>query len=216
MQAEQANSTQITATDDDDDLTCPITLDLFHDPVIAEDGRTYEREAIVKWLSINGTSPHTRQLLNANGLQPDIDKKRRADLRRDPTVLFNTTTETVTLPPSLTAPIPIREPLAPVRPRYEPRTRPSQLLRGHSGRVAPERISHTSQPRACITDCADKYLSHCVRGFCCCLIISSVLAPTVVLTVLGNLPTPATTAGCIAYIFFSLHILMFVSSLYFS
>ena len=29
---------------DDDCLICPITLELFRDPVLAEDGHTYERE----------------------------------------------------------------------------------------------------------------------------------------------------------------------------
>ena len=39
---------------------CPITLQLPTEPVKAEDGHTYEREAIEGWLAQNATSPVTR------------------------------------------------------------------------------------------------------------------------------------------------------------
>ena len=39
---------------------CPITLMLPTEPVKAEDGHTYEREAIEDWLAQNATSPVTR------------------------------------------------------------------------------------------------------------------------------------------------------------
>ena len=53
------------------DLTCPITLRVFRDPVKATDGHTYEREAIVRWIKDHGTSPLTRQVLDVNELVPD-------------------------------------------------------------------------------------------------------------------------------------------------
>ena len=56
---------------ENDELICPITLRTFHDPVIAGDGHTYERSAIVRWINEHGTSPLTRQQLNVNELQPD-------------------------------------------------------------------------------------------------------------------------------------------------
>ena len=34
----------------DDSLLCPITLEIFRDPVVAKDGHTYERQAIVEWI----------------------------------------------------------------------------------------------------------------------------------------------------------------------
>ena len=34
-----------------DDLCCPITRELFHDPVLASDGETYERKAIETWIA---------------------------------------------------------------------------------------------------------------------------------------------------------------------
>jgi hypothetical protein len=34
------------------ELICPITQELMRDPVVAEDGYTYEREAILRWFSV--------------------------------------------------------------------------------------------------------------------------------------------------------------------
>ena len=55
----------------DDDLICPITRQVFHSPVVATDGHTYERSAIVRWITEHGTSPITRQPLHVNELQED-------------------------------------------------------------------------------------------------------------------------------------------------
>ena len=44
-----------------DDLCCPITLERFADPVVAEDGQTYERSALVAWVAKTPTSPTTGQ-----------------------------------------------------------------------------------------------------------------------------------------------------------
>ena len=37
-------------------LTCPITLLIFNDPIIAPDGFTYEREALIRHIN-NSTNP---------------------------------------------------------------------------------------------------------------------------------------------------------------
>ena len=42
-----------------DALTCPITQELFDDPVVATDGFTYERVAITMWLAKSMLSPVT-------------------------------------------------------------------------------------------------------------------------------------------------------------
>ena len=60
---------------ENDTLTCPITLEVFHDPVIAADGHTYERTAITQWIQDNGTSPLTRQPLSVDDLQPNDELK---------------------------------------------------------------------------------------------------------------------------------------------
>lgn len=44
-------------------LQCPITMDIFRDPVITPDGHTYERQAIEQWVREHGTSPMTREPL---------------------------------------------------------------------------------------------------------------------------------------------------------
>lgn len=44
-----------------DHLLCPITSEMMADPVIAEDGHTYERAALMSWIERNPTSPMTRE-----------------------------------------------------------------------------------------------------------------------------------------------------------
>lgn len=56
-------------------LYCPISGNLFKDPVIATDGFTYEREMIEKWFEWNNTSPLTNVVINNNILIPNITVK---------------------------------------------------------------------------------------------------------------------------------------------
>jgi hypothetical protein len=49
-----------------DEYLCPITKELPIDPVMAEDGRIYERVAIMEWLGRNQQSPITRQPMGIN------------------------------------------------------------------------------------------------------------------------------------------------------
>lgn len=43
------------------ELVCPITQEIMFDPVVALDGRTYERRAIEMWLTTHSNSPMTKQ-----------------------------------------------------------------------------------------------------------------------------------------------------------
>jgi serine/threonine protein kinase len=52
-------------------LRCPITFELFHDPVLAQDGHTYERQKIEEWIQNSGTSPMTREPLSIEQLRPN-------------------------------------------------------------------------------------------------------------------------------------------------
>ena len=52
-----------------DSITCPITGDVMTDPVQGNDGHTYERSAIVEWLSRNPISPQTRQPMTESDLK---------------------------------------------------------------------------------------------------------------------------------------------------
>ena len=50
----------------EDTLECPITHQIFVDPVFAEDGHVYEREAILQWLDTKKESPLTRKPIKKN------------------------------------------------------------------------------------------------------------------------------------------------------
>lgn len=55
----------------DIDFRCPISYELLQDPVVAADGHTYSRQAIVRWFQIRRSSPLTGlQVANTN-LVPD-------------------------------------------------------------------------------------------------------------------------------------------------
>jgi hypothetical protein len=54
-----------------ENFICPITQSIMRDPVMCEDGITYERSAITYWLQTNSTSPVTRQQLSSH-LIPNI------------------------------------------------------------------------------------------------------------------------------------------------
>ena len=58
-------------------LCCPITLQLFHDPVKTLHGQTYERAAIEDWLESKSTDPMTGDTLKIKALFPDDEMKLR-------------------------------------------------------------------------------------------------------------------------------------------
>ncbi len=55
-----------------DELTCPITLKPYVDPVSTVDGQTYERHAIAAWLEQHNTSPLTGEPLASKVLIPNV------------------------------------------------------------------------------------------------------------------------------------------------
>eukprot|EP00730_Choanoeca_flexa_P008858 TRINITY_DN12551_c0_g1_i5.p1 TRINITY_DN12551_c0_g1~~TRINITY_DN12551_c0_g1_i5.p1 ORF type:complete len:294 (+),score=69.91 TRINITY_DN12551_c0_g1_i5:161-1042(+) len=57
---------------------CPLTMQLMSDPVLAEDGIVYDREAIATWLRQTGMSPMTRQAIG-NSLKPVLMVKNMVD-----------------------------------------------------------------------------------------------------------------------------------------
>ena len=50
-------------TDLDDSYLCPLSMDYMMEPVQASDGTIYDRNSIIKWYRLHGTSPFTRQTL---------------------------------------------------------------------------------------------------------------------------------------------------------
>ena len=61
-------------------FVCPITMNVMKDPVVAPDGHSYERAAIVSWLEIHGTSPMTRQPMSVNSLVRNLNLKQQIEL----------------------------------------------------------------------------------------------------------------------------------------
>ncbi|KAK9823095.1 hypothetical protein WJX72_000232 [[Myrmecia] bisecta] len=55
-----------------DMLVCPITQEVFKDPVVAADGFTYERAAITDWLRKSLTSPMTNEALPHDKVVPNF------------------------------------------------------------------------------------------------------------------------------------------------
>jgi len=54
------------------EFLCPLTHEVFKDPVITMDGHTYERKAITFWLRTHSTSPMTNMALSDKTLTPNI------------------------------------------------------------------------------------------------------------------------------------------------
>jgi hypothetical protein len=66
------------------ELLCPITHELLNDPVLAEDGHTYERAAIAKWYSQGKTrSPVTNEEVTGTKLMPNLAIKKLVDQYRN-------------------------------------------------------------------------------------------------------------------------------------
>lgn len=66
-----------------ENLSCPITRQLFHNATIATDGHTYELEAIKRWIREKGTSPITREPLRPGGLIANRLVQKMADEYRE-------------------------------------------------------------------------------------------------------------------------------------
>jgi hypothetical protein len=63
-----------------DEFICPITLELFREPIVASDGNTYEKSALFKWLSSNNTSPKTREFMEPTMVPNSNLKKLISDI----------------------------------------------------------------------------------------------------------------------------------------
>ena len=50
---------------------CPLTMEVFVDPVVDLQGHSFERRAIVKWLRENSISPITRMPMRVSDLRPN-------------------------------------------------------------------------------------------------------------------------------------------------
>ena len=67
-----------------EEFICPITQVIMVDPVLASDGRTYERSAITEWLRTHSTSPITRETMHQQSLTPNYALKSMIERHRAP------------------------------------------------------------------------------------------------------------------------------------
>ena len=51
---------------------CPISGNIFTDPVMSPGGHTYERGSIERWLENHNTSPFTRETISVDDLHPNL------------------------------------------------------------------------------------------------------------------------------------------------
>ena len=58
-----------------DEYLCPIACQVMEDPVIEEDGQTYEREAIATWVASAGISPMTREEMRSRFISNRMVKR---------------------------------------------------------------------------------------------------------------------------------------------
>ena len=54
-----------------DEFLCPISYEVMEDPVLLEDGHTYDRKSIESWLASHSTSPMTNTRLSSKALSPN-------------------------------------------------------------------------------------------------------------------------------------------------
>eukprot|EP00586_Coscinodiscus_wailesii_P011461 CAMPEP_0172505404 /NCGR_PEP_ID=MMETSP1066-20121228/186186_1 /TAXON_ID=671091 /ORGANISM="Coscinodiscus wailesii, Strain CCMP2513" /LENGTH=329 /DNA_ID=CAMNT_0013282001 /DNA_START=69 /DNA_END=1058 /DNA_ORIENTATION=+ len=55
------------------ELVCPITQEVLYDPVVAEDGYTYERKSLLRWFSMGRTrSPVTNSIMTGRNVFPNL------------------------------------------------------------------------------------------------------------------------------------------------
>lgn len=60
-------------------LICPISGQIFYDPHIARDGRTYEQDELLRWFEIKKVSPLTGDPLDTDTI-PNLDMKANVDI----------------------------------------------------------------------------------------------------------------------------------------
>ena len=77
---------------------CPITQEVMKDPVICCDGHSYERNAIMRWLQNNNTSPMTNLIMDDTTMYPNISLRQNIEEYVNNAQLNQTTSSTTLLP----------------------------------------------------------------------------------------------------------------------
>ena len=61
-------------------LKCPISHEIMVDPIVGEDGQTYERKELARWLHVKNTSPMTGERMGARMVPNHVVKSMIANL----------------------------------------------------------------------------------------------------------------------------------------
>jgi Mg-chelatase subunit ChlD len=85
MMSQSASTEPMNSTSEAliDSITCPITGEVMKDPVQGNDGHTYERTAIIEWLSRNPISPQTRAAMQPSDLKMNANIRFLCDKYHD-------------------------------------------------------------------------------------------------------------------------------------
>ena len=62
-----------------DEFFCPITQEIMIDPVLIEDGHTYERDSIEAWFEKHDTSPMTNIVIKSKHVVPNLSLRKLID-----------------------------------------------------------------------------------------------------------------------------------------
>jgi hypothetical protein len=60
-------------------LVCPVSGELFWDPVMTDAGHTYERESLARWFERHSTDPVTNTRLRSKAFLPNYAIRTAAD-----------------------------------------------------------------------------------------------------------------------------------------
>ena len=81
-------------------VLCPITQAVMREPVVASDGHTYERSALMRWMETNDTSPMTNEKItnlivpnyNLRAIMNFVESSTRVAFDKDTTMVLGPAT----------------------------------------------------------------------------------------------------------------------------
>lgn len=79
----------LISIDDISDFHCPISWEIFKEPVVLEDGFTYEKENISEWLINHKTSPNTNRKIFSKRLIPNQTLKNVINMYQEVVLSLN-------------------------------------------------------------------------------------------------------------------------------
>ncbi len=174
--------TELSSEKKFENLICPITHQIMKDPHITKYGNSYEKDAILEWLSKNKSDPFTRQPLQAHEIYPNLALKAEITsrlseykldhlLKEQPKSAQTTPHSAPSTTPSPAVFVPYTPPPAPTRERMVERTyrdtHPNCCVENveQLGKNYIDLISYFIRCQACDERTSDG--NECENTFCC-------------------------------------------------